>query len=144
MNYQLTQDPNQIIRIDGNTKTFIPNAQNGDWQLYEAWLADENTPLPADPLPPAPPNWDMLYGRLLAYDLKPIFESIKAIAKADTAINWDLTALATAIAQIRTEQALRDCLDELIADGYVVSAEHKLLWNNAIAELNFSDLVRLL
>jgi hypothetical protein len=98
-------------------------------------------------LPPEPdplPNWDMLYGRLLAYDLKPIFESIKAIAKTDTAINWDLTALATAIATIRTEQALKDCLDELVADGYVISNAHKALWNTAIAQENFSDLVKIL
>jgi hypothetical protein len=95
------------------------------------------------PVEPKIPDWDMLYGRLLAYDLKPIFESIKAIAKKDAAINWDLTALATAIATIRTEQALKDCLDELVVDGYVISDEHKSLWNNVIAELHFSDLVKL-
>lgn len=39
--YQLTQDPNQIKRSDG---AIIPNAQNGDWQLYQNWLAGGNTP----------------------------------------------------------------------------------------------------
>lgn len=89
------------------------------------------------------PDWDNLYTRLLTGDLKPILLNLKAIAKTDNAIAIDFMSLTTVLSNIRTEQALQDCLSELIADGYVLSDEHRVLWNNAIAELNFSDLVKI-
>ena len=48
--YKLTQDSNQVIRLfDG---AIIPNAPNGDWQIYQDWLAVGNAPFPADVIPP--------------------------------------------------------------------------------------------
>jgi hypothetical protein len=49
--YQL-QDPenNCIKRLDPAPIAFIPiDDRNGDYRAYQAWVAQGNTPLPADP-----------------------------------------------------------------------------------------------
>ena len=48
--YKLIQNqPNSIIRLEDGA--VIPQGDNGDWQLFKAWLAKGNTPQPADELP---------------------------------------------------------------------------------------------
>jgi len=89
-----------------------------------------------------PPNWGAFYGRFLVADLKPIFDDVNEAAKNSTAVLLAYFNLVEAF-KICEEQALKDCLDKLIAAGYVISDEHKLLWNNAIAQENFSNLVGL-
>jgi hypothetical protein len=45
--YKLTNDPNTILHVADNA--FIPaDIENSDYQAYLAWLAEGNTPLPAD------------------------------------------------------------------------------------------------
>lgn len=45
--YQLTDNENCIKRIADNA--FIPNdLANRDWQQYQKWLAEGNTPTAAD------------------------------------------------------------------------------------------------
>jgi len=137
--YKLSQFPSQIIRLfDGAA---IPEGNNGDWQLYEAWVAKGNTPQPADVIVASIfPDWDGLYNRVLAGDLKPLYLRLKQAAKADIILSVDYINLITVLSNIRTEQALKDSLDELIKDGYDLSEADKTLWNNAVTELHFSDL----
>jgi hypothetical protein len=45
--YKLTLNPNQVMRITDNA--FIPfDPANTDYQAYLKWLAEGNTPLPAE------------------------------------------------------------------------------------------------
>lgn len=53
--YYATTDPMTnnviIIRLDGNVMTsFMEDPANPDWQAYQEWLAEGNTP---EPWPPA-------------------------------------------------------------------------------------------
>ena len=50
--YQITQSPNQVLRIADNA--FIPfDEANTDYQAYLAWLAEGNEPVSADAVLPA-------------------------------------------------------------------------------------------
>lgn len=118
------------------------NVQTGEQKIIEL-TPEEIAEIQTSAIPVVLlPNWDTLYFRLLAGDLKPIYEDIKKVAKTNLAINIDYTNIIEAF-KIRTEQTLADCLKELMQDGYVFKDEHRNLWNNAISELNFSDLVKL-
>ena len=72
--YKLQTGDNGVLL--GN-KTIPADPANGDWRKYQVWLAEGNTPLPADPAPPPPsptPTGDEL------------LTAIKALADGDRTV----------------------------------------------------------
>lgn len=105
--YKLTQTT-AIIRLTDNA--FIPaDEANNDYQSYLAWLAEGNTPEPADPLPPAPQK------QLTSLEFLDLFTESEQLAVATAAMQsaqvklWydrTLAAMFITLADPRTEAGL--------------------------------------
>jgi len=49
MNYQLIANSEVVKKIVGDEVVYVPNdPANSNWQEYQAWLAENNEPLPAE------------------------------------------------------------------------------------------------
>lgn len=91
--YKLTKDSNVIVRLfDG---AVIPNASNGDWKLYEEWLAAGNTPQAVDPEPETIREIDARRLRLALHQLNLLDTVETAIATLgrDAQIEWEYATI---------------------------------------------------
>lgn len=150
--YTLTQDPNIVLRSDG---ALIPNAQNGDWQVYQEWLAEGNTPSPA-PTVPSTPDWDGLINVILGGSLLPMYLRLTEAAfvnPASATLQDIANANNIAVALGKIDQAVQVTKIELAVaasfnlltttSNYVFTPEEKTLWNTQVSQLNFSSAMQL-
>jgi hypothetical protein len=94
MTYKILNEA-QILRLSDNA--FIPLAPgNRDYQEYLEWLAEGNTPEPADPPPPPGPDWR---GFLAALRTTTVFAALRGQARQDVAANALATELRTALGE---------------------------------------------
>jgi hypothetical protein len=94
MTYKLSQR-GSIIRLSDNAS--IPTAPgNRDYREYLEWLAEGNTPEPADPPPPPGPDWR---GFLAALRDTTVFQGLRGAARADVAANALATELRLALGE---------------------------------------------
>ena len=112
MTYQLTSG-DTILRLSDNA--YIPQAPgNRDYREYLDWLAEGNSPEPADPLPPPPPEWK---GFLQDLRQTTVFNTLRSQSRIDVGANALATELRTELGEaslgISTEGNIQPLLDEL-------------------------------
>lgn len=105
--YKLTQS-NCIMRMTDNA--LIPaDANNSDWQKYQQWLADGNTPQPADV--PTIANLLALAKDELRVLRAPMLDAVNGIGwrasmRGDTSLANEALALAQSLLDITADPAL--------------------------------------
>jgi hypothetical protein len=89
----ILNESNSILRIEDGA--IIPEGHNGDWQLYEAWLAEGNTPQPADELPSPVRQLDATTLRLalLQLDLLDKVEDALSLLPRAAQIAWEYSII---------------------------------------------------
>lgn len=87
--YKLT-NYSQIIRLEDNTIIPTTDPTNKDYLEYLQWVSDGNAPQPADPPPPAPPNW---IGVLSQVRGTVLFQKTYGLSKSSLSVQTAFTLL---------------------------------------------------
>ena len=98
--YQLT-NTTQIIR-QSDSASIPADPANTDYAQYLRWLAEGNTPLPADPLPPPPPK------QFTSLEYLDLFTESEQLA---------VVSATMAVPQVKL------WYDKMLAAGYITSAD---------------------
>jgi hypothetical protein len=82
--YTLTKNGG-VIRVDEQGTWLIPDdPANTDWQAYQAWLAEGNTPNPYVPPPPAIPQQVPMWAVRTVLQNDGLFDQAQALIEAST------------------------------------------------------------
>lgn len=138
MNYKLTEILNTVFRSDG----YYISSNSSDWQLYEAWLAEGNTPEPADVIIMSP-DWDGLATKVLRGELLSLFNRLTSEAINSNAISLARNDINLAVTVVKNENALAAGLALLQQCGFVFTEEEKQLWNSNVAKLGFNSVIEI-
>jgi hypothetical protein len=89
----ILNESNSILRIEDSA--VIPQGDNGDWQIYEAWLTEGNIPQPADELPAPVRELDATTLRLalLQLDLLDDVEDALSLLPRAAQIAWEYSII---------------------------------------------------
>jgi hypothetical protein len=115
MSYQLATG-SSILRL-ADSATIPTDPRNSDYQTYLQWLAAGNTPLPAvtPPTPIPPPDYQLLYDRILGSD---IYQLIRTAAASSTQLALAclefIAAMGDAKAGRPNVAALNACITNLL------------------------------
>ena len=111
---------------------------------YPDWrIADISEDVLIDYIPITTPDWNGLSNRVLGGDLFPLFVRLTLAGYQSTAISQARGDINVCVAHTKIEAALASGFQQIQANGFVFTDEEKLLWNNAVIELGFSEVVKI-
>jgi len=118
MSYTLTDDAETVIR-DADGASIPADERNVDWQAYQAWLADGNTPNPYV-APPAPPAV-LTYLQFEALFTTAENTAILTAAQSNVALfRWLLRATGSSAIDLGNAE-VKAGLDALVAAGLITA-----------------------
>jgi hypothetical protein len=135
--YKLLSISDSILRTSDGAN-IPPDIYNVDYQAFLRWLAEGNTPTPADP-PELNPRWDELQRSLMLSN--PIYPRIESEALADPTVMLFLNQISINISSVRLTSQLstriKQISDYLISKNTPLTTTEKDWWNERMVALEF-------